>query len=77
MADRFRKLNDFNLSLRSKCTDAFAVEGKATAIKQKLKFWYANENINNLAIFLLLQNFFGGNNLKMDQFVKSDILRHS
>ena len=76
MADIFRKFNNFNSSLLGKCTDVFSVKGKATAIKRKLRFYCDIANIDNLACFLLLQNFLEGNNLKTDQSVKSDIVRH-
>ena len=76
MDDIFRKLNNFNLSLQGKHTSFLSVKGKITTIKQKLKFWCENVNIDNLESVPLLQNFSEDNNLKMDQFVKSVILLH-
>ena len=76
MADIFGKLNDFNLSLQGKYTTVFSVKDNATAITRKLKFWCENVKIDDFACFSLLQNFFGDNNLTIDQSVKSDIVRH-
>ena len=76
MADIFCKLNDFNLSLLGKYAFVLSVKDKVKAVKQKLKFWCENVNINSPACFSLLQNFLEDNNLKMDQFMKSDIVQH-
>ena len=76
MADIFCKLNDFNLSLQGKYTSLLSMKNKIRAIKRNLKFCCENVNIDHLACFPLLQNFLEDNNLKMDSFVKSDIVRH-
>ena len=75
MGDIFRKLSDFNLNLQCKYTNLLLVRDKATATKEKLKFWCENVNIDYVACFPLLQIFLWDDNLKTEHSVKSDIVR--